>query len=103
MGEAVSSSLPLNIVTLLIPVLFYFLGLRSNLEQIKILFSEKTSLLYGLGIQIILLPIIGLLVYEIFSNPIFGVAAVIVLIVPGGLFLVYFLTLKVEMCHYPYF
>ena len=68
----------------LIPVLFYFLGLSSNLEQIKILFSEKISLLYGLGIQLILLPLIGLLVSEIFSNSIFGVAAVIVLIVPGG-------------------
>ena len=84
MGEAVSSSLPLNIVTLLIPILFYFLGLSSNLEQIKILFSEKISLLYGLGIQLILLPLIGLLVSEIFSNSIFGLAAVIVLIVPGG-------------------
>ena len=84
MGESVSSSLPLNIVTLLIPVLFYFLGLSSNLEQIKILFSEKISLLYGLGIQLILLPLIGLLVSEIFSNSLFGVAAVIVLIVPGG-------------------
>ena len=84
MGEAVNSSLPLNIVTLLIPVLFYFLGLSSNLEQIKILFSEKISLLYGLGIQLILLPLIGLLVSVIFSNSLFGVAAVIVLIVPGG-------------------
>ena len=84
MGEAVSSSLPLNIVTLLIPVLFYFLGLSSNLEQIKILFSERKSLLYGLGIQLILLPLIGLLVSEIFSNSLFGVAAVVVLIVPGG-------------------
>ena len=84
MGEAVSNSLPLNIVTLLIPVLFYFLGLSSNLEQIKILFSEKISLLYGLGIQLILLPLIGLLVSVIFSNSLFGVAAVIVLIVPGG-------------------
>ena len=84
MAEAVSSSLPLNIVTLLIPVLFYFLGLSSNLEQIKILFSEKISLLYGLGIQLILLPLIGLLVSVIFSNSLFGVAAVIVLIVPGG-------------------
>ena len=84
MGESVSSSLPLNIVTLLIPVLFYFLGLSSNLEQIKILFSEKISLLYGLGIQLILLPLIGLLVSVIFSNSLFGVAAVIVLIVPGG-------------------
>ena len=84
MGEAVSNSLPLNIVTLLIPILFYFLGLSSNLEQIKILFSEKISLLYGLGIQLILLPLIGLLVSVIFSNSLFGVAAVIVLIVPGG-------------------
>ena len=84
MGEAVSSSLPLNIVTLLIPVLFYFLGLSSNLEQIKILFSEKISLLYGLGIQLILLPLIGLLVSAIFSNSLFAIAAVIVLIVPGG-------------------
>ena len=84
MAEAVSSSLPLNIVTLLIPVLFYFLGLSSNFEQIKILFSEKISLLYGLGIQLILLPLIGLLVSEIFSNSLFGVAAVVVLIVPGG-------------------
>ena len=84
MGEAVNSSLPLNIITLLIPVLFYFLGLSSNLEQIKILFSEKISLLYGLGIQLILLPLIGLLVSEIFSNSLFGIAAVIVLVVPGG-------------------
>ena len=84
MGEAVNSSLPLNIITLLIPVLFYFLGLSSNLEQIKILFSEKISLLYGLGIQLILLPLIGLLVSAIFSNSLFAIAAVIVLIVPGG-------------------
>ena len=84
MGEAVNSSLPLNIITLLIPVLFYFLGLNSNLEQIKILFSEKISLLYGLGIQLILLPLIGLLVSDIFSNSLFAIAAVIVLIVPGG-------------------
>ena len=84
MGEAVNSSLPLNIITLLIPVLFYFLGLSSNLEQIKILFSEKISLLYGLGIQLILLPLIGLLVSEIFSNSLFAIAAVIVLVVPGG-------------------
>ena len=83
MGEAVSNSLPLNIVTLFIPVLFYFLGLSSNLEQFKILFEEKKSLLYGLGIQLILLPLIGLLISEIFSNTLFAIAAVIVLIVPG--------------------
>jgi BASS family bile acid:Na+ symporter len=84
MGDAVSNSLPLNIVTLFIPVLFYFLGLSSNLEQFKILLEEKKSLLYGLGIQLLLLPLIGLLISEIFSNTIFAIAAVIVLIVPGG-------------------
>ena len=84
MAEAVSNSLPLNIVTIFIPVLFYFLGLSSNLEQFKKLFIEKKSLLYGFGIQLILLPIIGLLISEIFSNSIFAIAAVIVLIVPGG-------------------
>ena len=84
MGEAVSNSLPLNIVTIFIPVLFYFLGLSSNLEQFKILFIEKKSLLYGFGIQLILLPLVGLLISEIFSNSLFAIAAVIVLIVPGG-------------------
>ena len=84
MEEAVSNSLPLNIVTIFIPVLFYFLGLSSNLEQFKILFIEKKSLLYGLGIQLILLPLIGLLISEIFRNSLFAIAAVIVLIVPGG-------------------
>ena len=84
MEEAVSNSLPLNIVTLFIPVLFYFLGLSSNLEQFKILLEEKKSVLYGLGIQLLLLPLIGLLISEIFSNTSFAIAAVIVLIVPGG-------------------
>ena len=84
MGEAVSNSLPLNIITLFIPVLFYFLGLSSNLEQFKILLEEKKSVLYGLGIQLLLLPLIGLLISEVFSNTSFAIAAVIVLIVPGG-------------------
>ncbi len=84
MEEAVSNSLPLNIVTIFIPVLFYFLGLSSNLEQFKILFIEKKSLLYGFGIQLILLPLIGLLISEIFRNSLFAIAAIIVLIVPGG-------------------
>ena len=84
MGEAVSNSLPLNIVSLFIPVLFYFLGLNSNFEQFKVLFSEKKSLLYGICIQLLLLPLIGLLVSELFSNSLFATAAVVVLIVPGG-------------------
>ena len=84
MAEAVNNSLPLNIVTLFIPVLFYFLGLNSNFEQFKVLFSEKKSLIYGFCIQLLLLPLIGLLVSELFSNSLFAIAAVVVLIVPGG-------------------
>ncbi len=84
MAEAVNNSLPLNIVTLFIPVLFYFLGLNSNFGQFKVLFSEKKSLIYGFCIQLLLLPLIGLLVSELFSNSLFAIAAVVVLIVPGG-------------------
>jgi BASS family bile acid:Na+ symporter len=84
MSEAVNNSLPLNIVTLFIPVLFYFLGLNSNFEQFKVMFSEKKSLIYGFCIQLLLLPLIGLLVSELFSNSLFAIAAVVVLIVPGG-------------------
>ncbi len=84
MGEAVSNSLPLNIVTLFIPVLFYFLGLNSNLKDFKILLDEKKSLFFGFGIQIVLLPVIGILISEIFSNSLFAISAIIVLIVPGG-------------------
>ena len=84
MGEAVSNSLPLNIVTYFIPVLFYFLGLNSEMEQFKALLREKKSLLYGFSIQFALLPLIGLIVSEIFSYSLFAIAAVIVMIVPGG-------------------
>ena len=84
MAEAVNNSLPLNIVTLFIPVLFYFLGLNSNFEQFKDLFFEKKSLIYGFCIQLLLLPLIGILVSELFNTSLFAIAAVIVLIVPGG-------------------
>ena len=84
MGEAVTNSLPLNIVTLCIPVLFLFLGLNSNLQQFEILFKEKKSLIVGFGIQFLLLPVIGVLISRIFSNSLFAYAAVVVLIVPGG-------------------
>lgn len=84
MEDAVNNSLPLNIVTFFIPVLFYFLGLNSNFEQFKIIFSEKKSLIFGLLFQLLFLPLIGILVSKLFENTIFTIAAVIVLIVPGG-------------------
>lgn len=84
MQEAVANSIPLNIVSLFIPVLFYFLGLKSNLTDFKELFLEKKSIIYGLLIQNILLPVIGLLMSIIFRDSLFAIASVIVLIVPGG-------------------
>jgi len=84
MEDAVNNSLPLNIVAFFIPVLFYFLGLNSNFEQFKIIFSEKKSLILGLLFQLLFLPLIGILVSKLFENTIFTIAAVIVLIVPGG-------------------
>lgn len=84
MADAVNNSLPLNIVTLFIPVLFYFLGINSNFEQFKFIFSEKKSLILGLFIQLLLLPSIGIFASKLFDNSIFSIAAAIVLIVPGG-------------------
>ena len=84
MGEAVNNSLPLNILTLCIPILFLFLGLNSNLQQFKILFKEKKSLIFGFVIQFLLLPVVGFLISRIFSDSLFAYSAVIVLIVPGG-------------------
>ena len=69
MGEAVSNSLPLNIVTFFIPVLFYFLGLNSEMEQFKALLREKKSLVYVFGIQLVLLPLIGPVSYTHLTLP----------------------------------
>ena len=84
MADAVNNSLPLNIITLFIPVLFYFLGINSNLDQFKFMLSEKKSLILGLFIQLLLLPSIGILASKLFEKSLFATAAVIVLIVPGG-------------------
>ena len=68
MYEAVNNSIPLTIVSVFIPVLFYFLGLNSNLSDFKELFIEKKSLVSGLIIQLIALPSVGFLVAFIFSE-----------------------------------
>ena len=52
--------------------------------KFKDLFFEKKSLIYGFCIQLLLLPLIGILVSELFNTSLFAIAAVIVLIVPGG-------------------
>jgi len=84
MYEAVNNSIPLTIVSVFIPVLFYFLGLNSNLGDFKELFIEKKSLVSGLIIQLIALPTVGFLMAFIFSESVFATASILILIVPGG-------------------
>jgi len=84
MYEAVNNSIPLTIVSVFIPVLFYFLGLNSNLGDFKELFIEKKSLVSGLIIQLIALPSVGFLIAFIFSESVFATASILILIVPGG-------------------
>lgn len=84
MYEAVNNSIPLTIVSVFIPVLFYFLGLNSNLGDFKELFIEKKSLVSGLIIQLIALPSVGFLMAFIFSESVFATASILILIVPGG-------------------
>jgi len=84
MYEAVNNSIPLTVVSVFIPVLFYFLGLNSNLGDFKELFIEKKSLVSGLIIQLIALPSVGFLIAFIFSESVFATASILILIVPGG-------------------
>ncbi|NDB56774.1 hypothetical protein EB169_13225, partial [archaeon] len=84
MYEAVNNSIPLTIVSVFIPVLFYFLGLNSNLGDFKELFIEKNSLVSGLIIQLIALPSVGFLIAFIFSESVFATASILILVVPGG-------------------
>jgi len=84
MYEAVNNSIPLTVVSVFIPVLFYFLGLNSNLGDFKELFIEKKSLVSGLIIQLIALPTVGFLMAFIFSESVFATASILILIVPGG-------------------
>ena len=84
MGEIVDSAISFKIIPLFIPILFYFLGLQTETIALKQLLTEKKSLLYGLTLQIILLPLIGITISTIFKTSIFSTAVVLALLVPGG-------------------
>ncbi len=84
MGEIVDSAISFKIIPLFIPILFYFLGLQTETTALKQLLTEKKSLLYGLTLQIILLPLIGITISTIFKTSIFSTAVVLALLVPGG-------------------
>tara|TARA_B110000495_G_C22939914_1_gene549876 strand:- start:86 stop:928 length:843 start_codon:yes stop_codon:yes gene_type:complete len=84
MAEIVNSAISFKVIPFLIPLLFYFLGATSNLNDIKQLLTEKKSFVYGLILQIIFLPFIGILSSKVFYNSIFVIPALLVMIVPGG-------------------
>ena len=53
MGEIVDSAISFKIIPFFIPILFYFLGLNTEITELKKLITEKKSLMYGLTFQII--------------------------------------------------
>ena len=84
MGEIVDSAISFKIIPFLIPILFYFLGLNTETTELKKLITEKKSLMYGLTFQIICLPLVGIVLSNIFKTSIFSTAVVLVLLVLGG-------------------
>ncbi|MDA9844463.1 bile acid:sodium symporter, partial [Acidimicrobiia bacterium] len=84
MAEIVDSAISFKIIPLFIPILFYFLGINTETTELKKLITEKKSLVYGLTLQIIFLPLVGIAISTIFKTSIFSTAVVLALLVPGG-------------------
>jgi len=84
MAEIVDSAISFKIIPLFIPILFYFLGINTEITELKKLITEKKSLVYGLTFQIIFLPLVGIALSTIFKTSIFSTAVILVLLVPGG-------------------
>ena len=84
MAEIVDSAISFKIIPFFIPILFYFLGLNTEITELKKLITEKKTLVYGLTFQIIFLPVVGITLSTIFKTSIFSTAVILVLLVPGG-------------------
>lgn len=84
MAEIVDSAISFKIIPLFIPILFYFLGINTETTELKKLITEKKSLVYGITLQIIFLPLVGITISTIFKTSIFSTAVVLALLVPGG-------------------
>lgn len=80
----VDASITFKTIPPMIPILFYFLGTQSSLVNIKETFSNRDTFLYAILFQIIMLPLIGLVLSQVFSNSIFSLSIAIVLLAPGG-------------------
>ena len=84
MVEIVNSAVSFKVIPFFIPLLFYFLGVNTQIAELKKLIDEKKSFAYGLTLQIIFLPLIGIAASRIFSSSIFSTAVALALFVPGG-------------------
>ena len=84
MVDIVDSAISFKVIPFFIPLLFYFLGVNTNITELKKLIDEKKSFIYGLTLQIIFLPLIGIAASRIFSSSIFSAAVALALFVPGG-------------------
>mgnify|MGYP003313993295 FL=1 len=84
MVDIVDSAISFKVIPFFIPLLFYFLGVNTKITELKKLIDEKKSFIYGLTLQIIFLPLIGIAASRIFSASIFSAAVALALFVPGG-------------------
>ena len=84
MVDIVDSAISFKVIPFFIPLLFYFLGVNTKISELKKLIDEKKSFIYGLTLQIIFLPLIGIAAARIFSSSIFSAAVALALFVPGG-------------------
>ena len=84
MVDIVDSAISFKVIPFFIPLLFYFLGVNTKITELKKLIDEKKSFIYGLTLQIIFLPLIGIAASKIFSTSIFSAAVALALFVPGG-------------------
>ena len=84
MFDIVDSAISFKVIPFFIPLLFYFLGVNTKISELKKLIDEKKSFIYGLTLQIIFLPLIGIAASRIFSSSIFSAAVALALFVPGG-------------------
>ena len=80
----IDSSITLKTIPPMIPVLFYFLGTQSSLDSIQTTFKDRKTFIYALLFQVTTLPLIGLILSQIFSDSIFSLSIAVTTVIPVG-------------------
>ena len=80
----IDSSITLRTIPPMIPILFYFLGTQTKLDDIRETFNNIKMFSYALLFQIFALPIIGIILAQVFSQSLFKYSIAIVMLAPGG-------------------